>query len=284
MSSHLGTLMSKTALPDPVALKPFVDRLERLVSHLGKPEFPMKLLQFLGSLVPIDHLSIFIFDHQLVPRLVAAESIGELNLAKKAGREYENSFSYRHDPNTQLIKSHQGGGEGPILMRLKADEISDSEYREKIYRRFKLLDRLSVIDQLNGRWCIINLYRDVESGEFNNQDLAYIQPLLELVSALLKNNFLQLPPSVWQATTRPTNTMLEKIIVRLDASLSQREIQVCSRALLGMTSTGIGLDLGIQPATVATLRKRAYAKLNISGLNELFALCLSKTITDPDSH
>jgi len=43
-----------------------------------------------------------------------------------------------------------------------------------------------------------------------------------------------------------------------------------------MTGEGIGLDIGVQPATVATLRKRAYAKLNISTLNELFALCLGQ--------
>jgi DNA-binding CsgD family transcriptional regulator len=51
---------------------------------------------------------------------------------------------------------------------------------------------------------------------------------------------------------------------------------VCARALLGMTNVAIGLDLGVRAPTVATLRQRAYATLGISGLNELFGLCLAQ--------
>jgi len=56
--------------------------------------------------------------------------------------------------------------------------------------------------------------------------------------------------------------------------LTRRERQVCERIMLGYTTTGIGLDLDIAPTSVATYRKRAYAKLSISSQNELFALCL----------
>jgi DNA-binding CsgD family transcriptional regulator len=53
-------------------------------------------------------------------------------------------------------------------------------------------------------------------------------------------------------------------------------VQVCARALLGMTNAAIGLDLGVRAPTVATLRQRAYATLGICGLNELFGLCLAQ--------
>lgn len=48
--------------------------------------------------------------------------------------------------------------------------------------------------------------------------------------------------------------------------LSPRELQVCARIACGITADGIAADLGIAPATVVTLRKRAYAKLADAGI------------------
>ena len=39
----------------------------------------------------------------------------------------------------------------------------------------------------------------------------------------------------------------------------------------------------MQVPTVATLRARAYTALNISSLNELFALCLARTLPPPEA-
>lgn len=56
--------------------------------------------------------------------------------------------------------------------------------------------------------------------------------------------------------------------------LSPREVEVCIRIMLGITSEGIGIDLGISRNTVLTYRKRAYARLNISSQNQLFRLVM----------
>ena len=44
----------------------------------------------------------------------------------------------------------------------------------------------------------------------------------------------------------------------------------------GATVAGIASILGVKESTVATLRRRAYAKLGISNLNSLFALCVAR--------
>ena len=67
---------------------------------------------------------------------------------------------------------------------------------------------------------------------------------------------------------------MEQLLAKTGKTLSPREIEVSARALLGMTRKGISLDLKISESTVNTLKKRCYAKLNISSLNQLFALCL----------
>ena len=56
--------------------------------------------------------------------------------------------------------------------------------------------------------------------------------------------------------------------------LTGQEAEVCLRILLGITSEGIGIDLGISRNTVLTYRKRAYARLNISSQHQLFRMLI----------
>jgi DNA-binding CsgD family transcriptional regulator len=63
-------------------------------------------------------------------------------------------------------------------------------------------------------------------------------------------------------------------LAHLQRGLSRRELAVAARVLAGMTSEGIALDLGIGLQSVLTYRKRAYAKLGVSGQRQLFALAL----------
>ena len=81
-------------------------------------------------------------------------------------------------------------------------------------------------------------------------------------------------PDTWGVDVRPSIEWLEELVKELGFDLARREIQVCARALAGLTRNGIALDLDLKPPTVATLSQRAYHKLNISHLNELFTLCL----------
>jgi DNA-binding CsgD family transcriptional regulator len=98
-----------------------------------------------------------------------------------------------------------------------------------------------------------------------------------VIAALVVKHFAIAPPVSGQAGRRPSVEVFEALVSRLDARLTTRQIQVCARALMGMTNVAVGLSLGIRVPTVATLRKRAYATLRISSLNELFALCLAQT-------
>jgi DNA-binding CsgD family transcriptional regulator len=68
------------------------------------------------------------------------------------------------------------------------------------------------------------------------------------------------------------------------ARLTEREADVCARIVLGMSTTGIALDLRISKNTVATLRKRAYDRLGISSQNELFAICLGGLVDTREMH
>jgi len=53
------------------------------------------------------------------------------------------------------------------------------------------------------------------------------------------------------------------------------EAAVCARIVTGYSNEAIALDLGISFHSVRTYRKRAYAKLNVTSQNELFAQVLN---------
>ena len=59
-------------------------------------------------------------------------------------------------------------------------------------------------------------------------------------------------------------------LLSLDCGLTARELDVGARSLAGMTAEGTALDLNIKASSVITYRKRAYGRLGISTLYELF--------------
>jgi DNA-binding CsgD family transcriptional regulator len=58
----------------------------------------------------------------------------------------------------------------------------------------------------------------------------------------------------------------------LNSGLTERELDVCARVIIGMTTEAIALELDLRAPTVATYRKRAYARLGISSHYEMFCL------------
>lgn len=78
--------------------------------------------------------------------------------------------------------------------------------------------------------------------------------------------------------TRLEKTSCEWISQRLQErfpELTEREVAVCARSVRGLTTEGISLDLGIKITTALTYRRRAYARLNISSLQQLSLLVLA---------
>ncbi len=259
-------------------IKKSVPRLPQVIVSLGNHDFFSELLRYLNMECHIDHLAVFIFDHQLVPQQIDAKGIKDNRLARQAGKVYTTRLFHRQDPNALQVQQLSENS-GISLLRMRANDIPDLEYKQLIYDQFKLIDRVSLLSQTNHHWFVVNLYRDIPSGEFKPEDLSRIQTNSELIVELCRKHFILLPSSVWKAPSQPEPEMLQSIIHSLGIPLSQREIEVCSYALIGVTNEGIALTLGIQPSTVATLRKRAFAKLDVSSINQLFGLCLGQVIT-----
>ena len=169
-------------------------------------------------------------------------------------------------------------GEGvnaPPVLRLRREEITDAAYGEQLWDRFGLVDRLSTLALQDGEWTALNLYRDRRGGAFGGREHARFTALAPLLLALLHRHLCALRPAAQvEPAARLGQEAASALLSRLPVRLSAREHEVCALTLAGHTREGIGLRLGIAPSSVATLRKRAYLKLQIHGAGELFALCL----------
>jgi DNA-binding CsgD family transcriptional regulator len=242
---------------------------------IGEPQFAQKGLDYVNSRLAVDHVSLFILDHELVPHTLGAASLAADRTALLAARIYERAMFYRHDPNSQRISGDSGAGE-VMIFRQRASDIQNPQYRDRLYRHFGLLERLSVVRAVSGRWFVFNVYRNVGSGHFSGAEfdaLAELGPVL--VTCAAKHAALAQPDLLLDAAVK-SREYLETLLKSVEPRLTQREREVCALALADQTVSGIAASLGIGQSTVATLRRRAYAKLGITRLNGLFALCIAK--------
>lgn len=249
--------------------------LIRMVMEIGGPAFAQSALDFLNSRLSADHLSYFALDHEFMPHFLDAASKAGSATALEAGRLYERSMFYLQDPNAARISGHTGD-EDVMLFRQNARDIRDAGYRDRLYRHFNLLERISLVRAIAGRWFTLNVYRDVASGPFDAHDAEVLSMLGPLLIACTAKQIALTSKSPGPEPAPESRNYLEGLLGSIEPRLTHRERQVCALALMGRTVEAIGGALQIQQSTVATLRRRAYAKLGITKLNGLFSLCIAR--------
>ncbi|WP_417227862.1 helix-turn-helix transcriptional regulator [Amphritea sp.] len=254
-----------------VADSAWVDSVAETIIALGSAGFPAKLLDKLNQFVTVNHLSLVHLEENNRVTYVFSASDQQVNITKTMQQLYL-SIYYRLDPNKDFF-DHFNEDYQTLVRRLQPKDIQDLDYRKLWYERMGIVDRLSILTRAdNGLYCL-NLFR-TEKG-FTAEEVSLIQALSKVLSALVVRH-TRLSGSLSSFMTRGAQiyTLIERLET-IDASLTKREKEVCSRILLGMSSEGIALDLDIKMQSVQTYRKRAYARLSITSQNELFSLCLT---------
>jgi DNA-binding CsgD family transcriptional regulator len=238
---------------------------------LGRDDFADALMDHLRTTTQVDHLAIFRFNEHFVPELLGTASRGRSTIAREAGKLYQRQRYYRHDPGARQVES-QPNAAGPLLFRLHERDIRDRDYHERIYVRYKLLERMSVIGRVEQTWMAVNLYRTVISGVFSSSELASLQSMAPTVLAFAGKHAELLKGAVTKTEASPLDGLYVQL---LSSELSARERAVCAGALRGLSAKRIAIELGVKPSTVVTLRRRAFRKLDIATTTELFIRCIA---------
>jgi DNA-binding CsgD family transcriptional regulator len=238
------------------------------ITALGGAAFASELLAALNQSVPIDHVCLMRFvDRVRPPVLESASWRGGAHVAE-VQRAYLDGL-YRFDPNLSLPAQS-----GVVFRHLRRDAIVNTDYRKACFVRAGLLERLTVAAAEAGQLVLLNLYRLDPSGPFAAGEIAAVEELSRFLAALAIKHVGTLGMLLRSRDRADRIAALAARLHARDGRLTMRERDVLSRVMLGVTSEGIALDLGIGLNSVLTYRKRAYARLGVSSQVELFALCM----------
>jgi DNA-binding CsgD family transcriptional regulator len=216
----------------------------------------------------VDHFSVFFQPHRRPPVILAAGSRDRAGVSSALARMYAARFC-RWD---SVANDMQGSPamDQVVVYNRRASDVRNTSYRHECYDKPGINERLTVCSAERGTWRALHLYRNQRSPAFSDADM---EEALRAAACILT----ALPGEPAAAVDRPAGSksrlpwFLERLR-RLPTRLTEREREVCARALIGMTVEGTALELGVAPTSVATYRKRAYQKLNITSQNEMFAL------------
>ena len=223
-----------------------------------------KLLAFIDSIVPVDHLSLVEYvararEGVATPELVEGLSAPDIpNVTPACFALYRERF-WRQDEATRLAQ-HLGDESLPLVaLRFAPADICVPSWRREIYDRVCLEDRLSFLySPLDGRAFAINLYRGRRHGPFASHE---VERLLAVAPLLKQAHRAGLDSCTRQQDLDTRIAHAAAALARRLPELSARERAVCARIACGVSADGIAAELDVAPSTVTTLRKRAYAKL-----------------------
>lgn len=241
----------------------------RLIEVSGTPEFEPLLFRAAREAASCEHLSAFAFSGASRPRILLAANTSTQPVARWTAEKYVSRY-WTLDPIYRLnpTRKHDGYGEA---FRVQSEEIGDGSYKQECYTTVGLRDRISLVRSRNGETFRVNFYKSSLQGRFAPEEVSRLLEASDLVMALLAKH------EATAASPRGTGAAaaFQRRLELLGKGLPRREIEVCSRIATGMSSEGIGLELGISLNTVLTHRRRAYARLAISSQNELLRMLLS---------
>lgn len=187
-------------------------------------------------------------------RQVVAPAFGRLS-AREIGQWVGDSLT---DPaHATLVALAKGAGDD-AMFGLRSAVEPPAPWLGRFHRGSRTCERVSVLYALaqNTAWAMHFFSSAMEDG-FRADALETLQPCALLVREVHR---------IVSPTESGAGERVGSAEVRLGvraASLSGRERQICARIADGQSATAIATELGIAASTVATLRKRAYAKLGI---------------------
>lgn len=256
-----------------------LDQLGDLVSTIGSRDFGRAFYSVFRNLLDAEDCTVFSFapEHRPERLLVEGASDDRRENACRLASDYV-AGGYLNDPNMRQMAAPT------TVYTLESDEIGDSDYRAHYYETLALGHELVMLGHEGDTVYYTSFYRRKEAAGFSRHDVDTAGKLANfVVKSLHRHRELVQSGNDDSAPVHDfslgvgghqrdrTLSHLKDVLLGGSHRLSPREAEVCAGIVLGYSTMAISLNCSITPNTVATHRKRAYAKLGISSQNELFA-------------
>lgn len=250
----------------------FDSSISRLISFIGNDDFGDGFFHTIDGMVPIDHCTVFISEHDEITPLVAQAHCAQTRRkVQTLARSYVLT-GHRRDPIWKTAINNSV--DEPFVVMPSA--VNDIAYRREFYDSPNVFEEVALCSQRDGRLVYVAYYREKHKGHFKTEEIHCLSACGQAVMAVLTKQAdisRRLGGQATRSQPLTRDQLLKKVhgVILEDApQLTKREAEICAGIILGYTVLGLSLNLGISVNTVATHRKRAYAKLKVSSQNELF--------------
>ena len=247
-----------------------------LMDTMGSSSFSSEFFKLLHERFPISMLTLSVIEPDTTLRSLWLEASWDVDRNqlvesfKKLSEKY-----YRHDPARNLLARlwAMTPESEPVIMvhHMKTEEVSNRQWRHERYEAFNIIERLAI-----GAFhpslgvLILALFRREDIGRFTEADLEWICGAAPLLLRLL----IRQEGIHFGVNSQSNLPALEGRLGQFASKLSNREVQVCSRILLGCSFDEIAEQLKVKRSSIKSYRERAFEKLAITSRFELFALML----------
>lgn len=231
----------------------------RLIEQVGTPAFADALLAAAKGLNDVEELfGYLVVDGQEPQTIVTASFLADAD--KRVG-VYVDRF-FRHDP---AVREFLGVPPGrSFAMRITQQGIAAPDYRRLCFSGPGFAEKLSFGWRGGDYLLVLSFYCRAPSDE---TAIAALEPLVALVMPVMVHHHR--PIASEQALV-----VIERRLRRSFPALSQRELEVCARTMLGESARETASALGIGEGSVLTYRRRAYDKAGMSSAGEFVAAVL----------
>lgn len=244
-------------------------RWSRLVASVGEESFGAELLKVLSSVCGAQYCSVYDLSGSAA-RAVTTVSLSEErdDMAQRQAALYLERQLWLQDP--MLARAQALLGEAPVsLVRTAVRELPDDAYRELLYSRTQVRDRVLMCARSAAGTISLSMLRTEAAGDYSQADLVQLHETCSLLMAIIDKHVSIASTEEEGAAPLRSLKSIEHCLLDAATPLSRREEQVCARVLYGMTTAGVALDLEVGEETVMTYRKRAYQRLQIGSQREL---------------
>ncbi|ARR51973.1 helix-turn-helix transcriptional regulator [Rhizorhabdus wittichii DC-6] len=243
------------------------------IDAIARPGFASTVVEGISRPVGVAHLSVFLFQQALSPVVALAFSRDGSDIARRAGEAYLRLGLYLGDPLRSALRARLDDGDATVRL-FSDDPGAANAARRAFFARFDLGQRLTIFGHTRLGWMSVNLYRDRDAATLPRKDVRALEQVAPLIHAAVARHLELVDPSIGGIDL---DGVLGERLKRLDRGLTPRETDVCLAALGGRANAEIAAALGIGLSTVGTLRRRAYERLGVSNIAELFLVCLNAT-------
>lgn len=244
--------------PVPAAVPIAADAVSALFGAEADTTTAQCMLGFFGRLVQVDYLALVEYRSErqgggFAPELKEGHARqGVRNVTPDCFALYRQHF-WQHDEGTRIAERVRANDSaGVAAMHVRADDIHVPQWREEIYERARLADRLNFFySPAQGRVFAVNLYRDRSRGGFGDTEIGRLLDVAGLLRQAHRLSLMTQPDPLMRRGDLPAEIDRASAVLVTKVPELSPEKQRCAHA------SPVGSALTASPQTLGSPRRRS---------------------------